>query len=174
MSMMELKILRLLLDNEAGTHVCYNLGRPTTRTQIQDYPGEIGLTARTERPTIGQIRCQRGHDKQRGTRDLILGINGDPLALAAIAAGRMTATVETDVDDIATRAVDLAYRAARGESLPPHFRNDQRKSDRIERRRRARTIRWIESWTNTARAVVPQRHVGCWDSNRHDRHSARE
>ena len=30
----------------------------------------------------------------------------------------MTATVETDVDDIATQAVNLAYRAARGETAP--------------------------------------------------------
>jgi signal transduction histidine kinase/ABC-type sugar transport system substrate-binding protein/AraC-like DNA-binding protein len=57
---------------------------------------------------------------------LILGVNGDPLALAAIADGRMTATVETDVDDIATQAVDLAHRAARGEPLPPYFQNRQR------------------------------------------------
>ncbi len=57
---------------------------------------------------------------------LILGVNGDPLALAAIAGGSMTATVETDVDDIATQAVALAYRAAQGEPLPEHFRYAQR------------------------------------------------
>lgn len=57
---------------------------------------------------------------------LILGINGDPLALAAIAEGRMAATVETDIDDIATQAVDLAHRAARGEPLPDHFQHQQR------------------------------------------------
>jgi ABC-type sugar transport system substrate-binding protein len=60
------------------------------------------------------------------SRTLILGINGNPLALAAIAEGRMTATIETDVDDIASQALDLAYRAARGEQLPQHFQNDQR------------------------------------------------
>jgi signal transduction histidine kinase/ABC-type sugar transport system substrate-binding protein/AraC-like DNA-binding protein len=53
---------------------------------------------------------------------LILGINGDPWAVAAIADGRMTATVETDIDDIATQGVNLAYRAARGEPLPAYFR----------------------------------------------------
>jgi ribose transport system substrate-binding protein len=153
----------------------YEAARPRVAAFLGEHPDlhinaifglsdSLAIAARDECQALGRI------DRQV----LILGINGDPLALAAIAAGRMTATVETDVDDIATRAVDLAYRAARGESLPPHFRNDQRKSDRIERRRRARTIRWIESWTNTARAVVPQRNVGCWDSNRHDRHSARE
>jgi signal transduction histidine kinase/AraC-like DNA-binding protein len=57
---------------------------------------------------------------------LILGINGDPWAVAAIAEGRMTATVETDIDDIATQGVNLAYRAARGEPLPAYFRIRQR------------------------------------------------
>ncbi len=57
---------------------------------------------------------------------LILGINGDPLALASIADGRMTATVETDIDDMATQVVALAYRAACGDPLPPSFRNRQR------------------------------------------------
>jgi len=57
---------------------------------------------------------------------LVLGINGDPLALAAVADGRMTATVETDIDDIATHAVELAYNAARGAPLPPRFRHSQR------------------------------------------------
>jgi signal transduction histidine kinase/CheY-like chemotaxis protein/ABC-type sugar transport system substrate-binding protein len=57
---------------------------------------------------------------------LVLGINGDPLALAAIVDGRMTATVETDVDDIAAQAVELTCRAVSGEPLPTHFRNRQR------------------------------------------------
>ena len=57
---------------------------------------------------------------------LILGINGDPLALASIADGRMTATIETDIDDLATQVVDLAYHAACGDPLPPYFRNRQR------------------------------------------------
>jgi ABC-type sugar transport system substrate-binding protein len=56
---------------------------------------------------------------------LILGINGDPLALSSIANDRMTATVETDIDDLATKVVDLAYRAACGDPLPPYFRNRQ-------------------------------------------------
>lgn len=61
-----------------------------------------------------------------GDRTLVVGINGDPLALAAIADGSMAATVETDVDDIAAKALDLAHRAARGELLPPHFQHLQR------------------------------------------------
>src|SRR5262245_54996290 len=54
---------------------------------------------------------------------LILGINGDPLALSSIADGRMRATVETDIDDLAAQVVDLAYQAACGDPLPSYFRN---------------------------------------------------
>jgi signal transduction histidine kinase/AraC-like DNA-binding protein/ABC-type sugar transport system substrate-binding protein len=51
----------------------------------------------------------------------IVGINGDPLALAAIAEGSFTATVDMPAADFAERVVDLAHRAGRGEPLPPHF-----------------------------------------------------
>lgn len=56
---------------------------------------------------------------------LILGINGDPLALAAVTEGSMTATVETDVADMAAQALELACQAAQGAALPPHFQNRQ-------------------------------------------------
>ncbi len=105
----------------------YEAARPRVAAFLGEHPDlhinaifglsdSLAIAARDECQALGRI------DRQM----LILGINGDPLALAAIADGRMTATVETDVDDIATQAVDLAYRAARGEPLPPHFRNDQR------------------------------------------------
>jgi ABC-type sugar transport system substrate-binding protein/AraC-like DNA-binding protein len=57
---------------------------------------------------------------------LVLGFNGDPLALAALATGAMTATVETDVEDIAAQAVALACRAAQGERPPQRFANRER------------------------------------------------
>ena len=52
---------------------------------------------------------------------LVVGINGDPLALAAIVKGAMSATVATPPEHIAGQAADLALRAARGEPLPPHY-----------------------------------------------------
>lgn len=54
-------------------------------------------------------------------RALVVGINGDPLALAAILEGSMTATVQTSPTDIGSQAVDLACRAALKQPLPPHF-----------------------------------------------------
>ncbi|NJM07443.1 substrate-binding domain-containing protein, partial [Candidatus Gracilibacteria bacterium] len=51
----------------------------------------------------------------------VVGINGDPLALAAIAAGTMTATVETPAAEFGRQAVDYACLLARGEPLPVPF-----------------------------------------------------
>ena len=56
----------------------------------------------------------------------IVGINGDPLAIAAIITGSMHATVETSAWDLARSVVDYACRAACGELLPPHFPFTQR------------------------------------------------
>jgi signal transduction histidine kinase/AraC-like DNA-binding protein/ABC-type sugar transport system substrate-binding protein len=54
-------------------------------------------------------------------RALIVGINGDPSALAAIADGSMAATIETSAADFAAQALELASQAARGQRLPDHF-----------------------------------------------------
>jgi len=52
---------------------------------------------------------------------LVVGINGDPMALAAIAEGSMTATVETSAQEFGTQAAILAHQAALGEPVPPHY-----------------------------------------------------
>ena len=52
---------------------------------------------------------------------LVVGYNGDPQALAAIAVGTMTATIETSAFDFGIRAVELAVQAAWGQPLPRHF-----------------------------------------------------
>lgn len=54
-------------------------------------------------------------------RTVVVGVNGDPLALAAILDGSMAATVETSAIEFGWQAVDLALAAARGEPLPRHF-----------------------------------------------------
>ncbi len=54
-------------------------------------------------------------------RTLIVGINGDPLALSAIADGSLAATVDTPAAEFGTQAIDLAQRAALQQPLPSHF-----------------------------------------------------
>lgn len=52
---------------------------------------------------------------------IIAGINGDPLALSEIIAGRMSATVAVSTEVLGETGVDLAYQLALGESMPPFF-----------------------------------------------------
>ncbi len=52
---------------------------------------------------------------------IIVGINGDPAALAAVSEGSMSATVETSAADFGCQAVTLAFQAAQGAPLPTHF-----------------------------------------------------
>ncbi len=52
---------------------------------------------------------------------LIVGINGDPLALVATAEGSMSATVETSTEDLGSQAAELAFQVAEGRPLPAHF-----------------------------------------------------
>ena len=56
----------------------------------------------------------------------IVGINGDPLAVAAIIEGTMHATVETSAWDLARKLLDFACQAAQGQPLPAHFPHMQR------------------------------------------------
>ncbi len=56
-----------------------------------------------------------------GKDTLIVGINGDPLAIAAIEAGDMSATIETSPADLGFNLAEYALRAAAGEALPDQF-----------------------------------------------------
>jgi len=60
---------------------------------------------------------------QRRCRDdlKVVGINGDPIALAGILRGEMLATVETSPTYLGARAVELACDLAYGQLAPPHF-----------------------------------------------------
>jgi len=57
---------------------------------------------------------------------LIVGIGGTSTALAAIADGSMSASVEIRTDELGRQAVELAHRAAEGRSLPSHYEYQSR------------------------------------------------
>ncbi len=59
-------------------------------------------------------------------RTVIVGLNGDPLALAAIAEGSMMATVETSAERLGYDAAMLAYQSALGQALPAHYMYETR------------------------------------------------
>lgn len=71
----------------------------------------IALVSRSAAEQLGLLTPQT----------MVVGINGDPQALAAIAAGTMLATVETSAFDFGTHVVELALRAASRQPLPAHF-----------------------------------------------------
>lgn len=49
------------------------------------------------------------------SKTIIVGINGDPLALAAVAEGSMTATIESDPANLGSEAVNVAFKRALGQ-----------------------------------------------------------
>jgi signal transduction histidine kinase/AraC-like DNA-binding protein len=51
----------------------------------------------------------------------IVGVNGDPLALAAIFEGSLTATIETSAMLLGQEAAQMALRAAQKQPLPPYY-----------------------------------------------------
>ncbi len=62
--------------------------------------------------------------KEMGRSDpnmILVGINGDPLALAAIVNGNMTATVETSAEKMGDLVVEMAINAAQHKPLPPKY-----------------------------------------------------
>jgi len=59
-------------------------------------------------------------------KTLIVGIGGTPAALAEIAGGGMSASVEIRADEFGRQAVELACQASQGHSLPSHFEYQSR------------------------------------------------
>lgn len=51
----------------------------------------------------------------------VVGINGDPLAIAAVLDGSFSATIETSAEDLGRSAVELAFHVGQGEALPRHY-----------------------------------------------------
>ncbi|MBE0696910.1 MAG: helix-turn-helix domain-containing protein [Anaerolineaceae bacterium] len=49
---------------------------------------------------------------------VLVGLNGDPMALSAVAEGELDATVDTASENVGAMAINLAYKAALGEALP--------------------------------------------------------
>jgi len=62
--------------------------------------------------------------KELGRSDpnlILVGLNADPLALAAIVNGKMTATVDTSAEKMGEQVVEMAIRAAQRKPLPPKY-----------------------------------------------------
>ncbi|MDB5078216.1 MAG: two-component hybrid sensor and regulator [Chloroflexi bacterium] len=71
----------------------------------------LALTARKAAEELGLLTPET----------IVVGINGDPEALAAISSGTMAATVDTPTVEFGKQAVELALKAALGQPLTMHF-----------------------------------------------------
>lgn len=76
----------------------------------------IAMAARSVAEEMGRLHSQT----------YVAGINGDPLALAAIAEKQMSLTVETPAAEFGRKVIELAYQAACGNALPAHFSYEPR------------------------------------------------
>lgn len=86
-----------------------NLERPPDA--IFGLSDSLALAARDAGQALGLFK----------TWPIIVGVNGDPLALAAIFDGSMAATIETPPREIADQAAHLALQAALRQPVPSHF-----------------------------------------------------
>lgn len=71
----------------------------------------LALAGREAAQTLGMV----------DDRTLVVGINGDPLALAAIQTGAMHATIETSPEQLGFRLAEYARLAALRQPAPQHF-----------------------------------------------------
>lgn len=89
----------------------YLTERPEYFDAIFGISDTLALSARDTADKLGYLRP--------GTH--IVGINGDPLALAAIGFGTMSATIETSPLHLGRTAVEMAYKISTGQPVPEHF-----------------------------------------------------
>lgn len=93
---------------------------------------------------------------------VVVGVNGDPLALAAVLEGSMAATVETPATELGSKAIELVVKAVGGESLPQHFSYNPRLITR-------ENVAWISTEKLVAMASLPGRLVGINRTQEHER-----
>jgi signal transduction histidine kinase/AraC-like DNA-binding protein len=100
--------LQSLLEESSTLSAEFAGGRIDAIVGISD---SVALGARDAAQILGLL----------DTQTLVVGINGDPLALAAIQKGTMHATVETSPEQLGARLAEYARAAALREPRPEHF-----------------------------------------------------
>lgn len=138
--------------HKAREHISAVMGEiPHPIDAIFGLSDTVAMAARSVAEEMGKLHSQT----------YVAGINGDPLALAAIAEKQMTLTMETPAAEFGRQAIELAYNAACGEALPSHFSYQPRliTSDNVNEVALKKLI---------AIADIPSRMVG---SNRRQEHN---
>lgn len=110
----------------AGVHVKhipafwrYDEAHATLLEQFKNYPVPIDAIFGVSDSIILAARDAGRNLGIFNDNTILVGLNGDPVALAAIAEGSLTATVDTSGEDLGAAAATLAHQAALGMPLPP-------------------------------------------------------
>ena len=99
-------------QDEARPQIEAGLPEGASVDAVLGFSDSLALAARDSGRSLGLVTDQT----------LIGGIGGDPLALAAIAKGEMTATAALFPEEIGAQAVQLAFEAAQGKPRSGRFR----------------------------------------------------
>jgi signal transduction histidine kinase/AraC-like DNA-binding protein len=131
----------------------YQDGYAATRQYLEQHPGvfnaiyglsdTLTIAARDAARDLGCLKPET----------FIVGINGDPFALAAIASGKMSASVNISPIDLGRDAIETAYRIAQGQSVPERFPYKLRLVT-------AKNVHHISAEKLIAIAELPKRLVG--------------
>jgi signal transduction histidine kinase/AraC-like DNA-binding protein/ABC-type sugar transport system substrate-binding protein len=100
-------------------------------------------------------------------RTVLVGLNGDPLALAAVAEGDLSATIDTASEDLGARATYLAHQAALGLLLPDVIHQGFQLITQ-------ENVASVATRKLTAIAEIPSQMVGYSRQKEHDRLSQLE
>ncbi|HEY9075712.1 MAG TPA: ATP-binding protein [Anaerolineaceae bacterium] len=103
---------------EIQAYWTYDLAYPAIYEKLKNYPRRIDAVF-----GVSDSLILAGLDAGRSLgvideHSITVGLNGDPMALAAISEGRLDATVDTASEMIGATAVELAIRVAMGEPMP--------------------------------------------------------
>jgi len=108
----------------------YAAAFPVLERVLKTYPHKIDALFGVS-DTLALAAREAG--RQAGVMDdhtLVVGLNGDPLALAAVAEGQFAATIDTASEALGAEAMRVAHRAAAGEPLPEMLPQDIQLIDR--------------------------------------------
>ncbi len=96
----------------------YNQSYPALLSALEDYPKPIDAIFGVS-DTLLQAAREAG--RKWGLIDkhtILVGLNGDPAALAAVAEGEIAATIDTASEYLGAEAVSIAHRAVLGQPQP--------------------------------------------------------
>jgi ABC-type sugar transport system substrate-binding protein/anti-anti-sigma regulatory factor len=123
--------IRRVLSQHAGIQVVYEREIPDWQTKsaaalmreaLERYPALRGVCVATDNFALGAIAAIEAAG--RTGQIIVTGFDATPFGLQAIHQGRMSASVSQSTREIGRTAVQMAWRIAHGEAVPPLVYSD--------------------------------------------------